>query len=312
MKWNPSQYLEYEDARLRPALDLLARIDLDAPETVRRPRLRRGQRRAVARTPLADGADRGRGRRTRRCSRARARQPPAKPATRGRQCELGAWGPARPVDVVYSNAALHWLDHHANLFPRLFAIRCAGRRAGRPDARQLSPRRRIRRCFAIANEARWRGRLADHVRPAPVASAKQYYALARAACADDRPVDHRVSASVACAYGRRASGGRVDARDGARAVRRAHSWTQSARRSWPRSPLASRTHTRAGTTAACCFRSAGYLSSRTGQAICPLDLAQRAWLGLRARRARVFSPACCGLAPRQGCFSPRSSHDEQA
>ena len=34
MPWNPAQYLEFADARLRPALDLLARIRLDAPRTI--------------------------------------------------------------------------------------------------------------------------------------------------------------------------------------------------------------------------------------------------------------------------------------
>ena len=34
MTWNPEQYLRFADARLRPALDLLARVDLAAPARV--------------------------------------------------------------------------------------------------------------------------------------------------------------------------------------------------------------------------------------------------------------------------------------
>ena len=34
MTWNPGQYLQYEDARLRPALDLMARVPLDRPSTI--------------------------------------------------------------------------------------------------------------------------------------------------------------------------------------------------------------------------------------------------------------------------------------
>ena len=34
MSWNPGQYLQYEDARLRPALDLLARIRVETPTAV--------------------------------------------------------------------------------------------------------------------------------------------------------------------------------------------------------------------------------------------------------------------------------------
>ena len=34
MSWNPAQYLKYSGERLRPALDLLARIDVEAPRVV--------------------------------------------------------------------------------------------------------------------------------------------------------------------------------------------------------------------------------------------------------------------------------------
>jgi len=33
--------------------------------------------------------------------------------------DLLEWRPDEPVDLVYSNAALHWLDGDAALFPRL-------------------------------------------------------------------------------------------------------------------------------------------------------------------------------------------------
>ena len=33
--------------------------------------------------------------------------------------DLGAWQPAQKYDVIYSNAALHWLPDHAGLFPAL-------------------------------------------------------------------------------------------------------------------------------------------------------------------------------------------------
>ena len=34
MTWNPTQYQQYADVRLRPALELLARIALPEPRTV--------------------------------------------------------------------------------------------------------------------------------------------------------------------------------------------------------------------------------------------------------------------------------------
>jgi len=34
MSWNPAQYLKFAGARLRPAVDLLARVPIEAPATV--------------------------------------------------------------------------------------------------------------------------------------------------------------------------------------------------------------------------------------------------------------------------------------
>ena len=34
MSWDPAQYLKYANERLRPALDLLARLPIEAPQTV--------------------------------------------------------------------------------------------------------------------------------------------------------------------------------------------------------------------------------------------------------------------------------------
>jgi trans-aconitate 2-methyltransferase len=38
------------------------------------------------------------------------------------EADIATWQPGRPVDVVYSNATLHWLDDHDDLFPRLIGL----------------------------------------------------------------------------------------------------------------------------------------------------------------------------------------------
>ena len=44
------------------------------------------------------------------------------PGGRWEQADLAEWHPDRPVDLIYANASLHWLDDHAALFPRLMSF----------------------------------------------------------------------------------------------------------------------------------------------------------------------------------------------
>ena len=116
--WDPSQYLKFADHRLRPALDLLARIDVPAPKMVFDLGCGPGNVTALlaerwpnARVAGVDGS-------AAMLARARADHP----GLAWQQADLAAWTPAAPVDVLYSNAALHWLDDHERLFPRLMGF----------------------------------------------------------------------------------------------------------------------------------------------------------------------------------------------
>jgi len=113
--WDPAQYLRFEDHRLRPAIDLLNRIDLASPVTV---------------TDLGCGAGNVTQWLARRWPQARisgvdgsaemlAKASEVLPAVTWRQHDMAAWIPDEPQDLIYSNAALHWLPDHDGLFPRL-------------------------------------------------------------------------------------------------------------------------------------------------------------------------------------------------
>ena len=174
MSWNPSRYLQYEDARLRPALDLLARVPVEAPATVADLGCGAGNvaRHLAQRWPAAriEGVDGD----AAMLERARA-------ATSGdarfawTRCDLAGWQPVAPVDVLYSNAALHWLDDHARLFPRLLATVAPGGAMAvqMPDNFRAPSHQAL---FDTATLAPWRERLAPHVRRAPVAAAADYHA----------------------------------------------------------------------------------------------------------------------------------------
>ena len=140
MTWDPAQYLKFAGERMRPALDLLARVPLAAPRSGRRPGLRRPATSRgcwAARWPA--GGDHRRRRlgpmlAARRRGRTGGRALPMVPRPTSR---AGSPSGRAASDLVFSNAALHWLDDHARLFPRLLR-RSRGRgRAGRADARQF-------------------------------------------------------------------------------------------------------------------------------------------------------------------------------
>lgn len=115
MAWDPSQYLRFADQRRRPALDLLARIAHENPTRVYDLGCGAGNvtRLLAQRWPHAVvvGIDSS----AAMLERARAEAP----AIEWRQADLATWKADQPVDVLYSNAALHWIDNHRAVFPRL-------------------------------------------------------------------------------------------------------------------------------------------------------------------------------------------------
>lgn len=113
--WDPGQYLRFADHRSRPARELLARVPLAAPAVVYDLGCGAGNvtRVLAERWPAAriTGVD-------------SSRDMLAAAASAGAgiawvEADLRSWRPEAPPDLLYSNATLHWLDDHAELFPRL-------------------------------------------------------------------------------------------------------------------------------------------------------------------------------------------------
>jgi len=176
MSWDPAQYLKYSGERLRPALDLLARIDVEAPRTVIDLGCGAGNvtRMLADRWPGAPviGFDSS----ASMLAQARASTPAGGPIE-FREAELAAWAASpepRSTDVMFSNAALHWLDDHASLFPRLLeAVAPGGVLAVQMPSNFQSPSHVELR--ATAENARWRTRVQSLVRADPVAPIAQYF-----------------------------------------------------------------------------------------------------------------------------------------
>jgi trans-aconitate 2-methyltransferase len=176
MTWDPAQYLKYSGERLRPALDLLARIDVEAPRTVVDLGCGAGNvtRILADRWPHARviGFDSS----ASMLAQARA-SAPAGGSIEYREAELAEWAASpepRSADVMFSNAALHWLDDHATLFPRLLdAVAPGGVLAVQMPSNFQSPAHVELR--TTAESARWRARVRSLVRADPVAPVAQYF-----------------------------------------------------------------------------------------------------------------------------------------
>ena len=118
MGWDPKTYLAFGAERTRPAADLLARIPLEHPRRVADLGCGPGNSTALlrARWPEAeiDAIDFA----PEMLADARKSGVDA----RFIQADIAAWTPDGAYDVIYSNAALQWLENHESLLPRLMSF----------------------------------------------------------------------------------------------------------------------------------------------------------------------------------------------
>jgi trans-aconitate 2-methyltransferase len=114
VRWDPDQYRRFASHRLRPALDLAARLEGLGPRTIYDLGCGTGEitRMLAARWPHAKvhGVDSS----EEMLEKARA-QADNVTFERG---DLAAWSTAS-ADLLFSNAAYHWIPDHRSVFPRL-------------------------------------------------------------------------------------------------------------------------------------------------------------------------------------------------
>lgn len=120
--WDPSLYLRFSDERLRPALDLLARVPEIDPRSVIDLGCGAGNVTAIIHRRFPDADVLGIDSSADMLARART----AAPGCRFETGDFGTFTPAAPVNLIYSNAALHWLGDHGSLFPRLLSLLAPG------------------------------------------------------------------------------------------------------------------------------------------------------------------------------------------
>lgn len=124
MQWDPSQYLRFGRERARPFFELLARVGAERPSLV----VDLGCGPGTLTVALAErwpaarvvGVD----------SSAEMLRAAGEHAVSGRlelvEADLRGYEPDAPVDVLVSNAVLHWVPGHFGLLPRLAGFLAPG------------------------------------------------------------------------------------------------------------------------------------------------------------------------------------------
>jgi len=168
--WNADQYLRFADQRTRPCRDLAAAVALDGPKRIVDLGCGPGNSTAVlaARWPEAEveGIDS-----SAEMIAAARRAVPAGKWTVG---DIAAWTAPEPVDLVFSNAALHWVPDHAGLYPRLLAqVAPGGALAVQVPINLDAPAHQAMR--ELAGGPAWRGFFPQRVREWHVFPREVYY-----------------------------------------------------------------------------------------------------------------------------------------
>lgn len=176
MTWDPTLYLKFGSDRLRPALDLLSRVGLREPRVVVDLGCGAGNVTRYLRERWPDvrhtriiGVDSS--------PEMLARAAKAESNAEWVRADVAAWEPAEPVDLIFSNAALHWLPDHERLFPRLMGfLRPGGELAVQMPNQNAAPSH-VGIVESI-DAAPWRGPVKAELmekRVVPIASPNDYY-----------------------------------------------------------------------------------------------------------------------------------------
>lgn len=171
--WNPEQYARFRDERAQPFYDLLALVQP-------RPQLRTvdlgcgpGELTRVLHDQLSCRETLGLD------SSAAMLTKAAVYAGKGITFQAGsieAFAPSEPYDLVFSNAALQWVDDHPRLFARLFAaVAPGGQLALQMPANHDFPTHVV--AAEVASREPFRSALAGYTRQSPLLGAEQYAEL---------------------------------------------------------------------------------------------------------------------------------------
>jgi trans-aconitate 2-methyltransferase len=113
--WEPRTYLRYADIRFRAGLDLIARIPKNDYQTIYDLGCGTGHLTKLLAENFPSATVTGIDNSPEMLTEARREFPKLAWV----QADISSWCPAAPADLIFSNAALHWVPNHKALFPSL-------------------------------------------------------------------------------------------------------------------------------------------------------------------------------------------------
>jgi trans-aconitate 2-methyltransferase len=172
MSWDPQQYSRFAGQRLRPALDLMARIPIEHPRTVIDLGCGTGNVTRLLRSRWPHASITGVDGSPQMLAEARKTQVDIG----WEEIDVAGWNPPAKFDLVFSNAALHWLNDHPALFARLCGnVANGGVLAVQMPRNFAAPSHTL--IHELASSPPWRDALAKLLRPQPVLLPEAYYGL---------------------------------------------------------------------------------------------------------------------------------------
>ncbi|HEU4416149.1 MAG TPA: trans-aconitate 2-methyltransferase [Candidatus Angelobacter sp.] len=174
--WDPNLYLKYADERGRPASDLIAQIHLEAPARIVDLGCGPGNSTALLRQrwPHADltGVDNS----PEMMAQARKKHPDWHWVLG----DIESWKPEHEVNLIFSNAALHWVPGHATLFRSLInGVAPGGALAAQMPNNFHSAAHSVMQEVAAGGDPRWSKALATAAGTFAVQPAPFYYDVLR-------------------------------------------------------------------------------------------------------------------------------------
>ncbi|MGC8559888.1 MAG: methyltransferase domain-containing protein [Phycisphaerae bacterium] len=180
--WNPKRYLQFSRERELPCRDLIGRVRGKPLKTVVDLGCGPGNSTAVIRETFPDANIIGIDSSADMLAAARAQLP----GIRFINADIRSWSGDEPIDLIFSNAALQWVDDHAAIFSRLESmIRPGGYLAVQMPYRNAeSPISRVLR--EVETDAAWKAYFQTPVRTWAVQAPENYYNML---CRRFKPID---------------------------------------------------------------------------------------------------------------------------